>query len=219
MLIALAGKVALYSLLPALILISLLLSGGNGDPPDRKIFIKFLFGGAIILIPAAFLVGIISPFFDDQTGILRFLSPFFAVSLIEETAKLSVIRFLLKRLPQSRSTEKAMTLSASAAIGFAMGENILYMAGTSGFFPVMVIRGISALPLHTLCGAMMGAFISKSLQQERGFNPRTIILPLLCHGIYNTFLRLPSFWPLLIFPLLFYMFLFLMKLKGSIENN
>ncbi|WP_246434130.1 PrsW family intramembrane metalloprotease [Spirochaeta isovalerica] len=219
MIIALAGKIALFSILPAVLLISLLLSSHKGKTPDPKIFFKLLSGGLLILIPAVFAVSLLSGFFEGKGFVPELLSPFIAVSLIEESAKLTVIWLLLRRLPEGRTTGAAMIYSTAAAIGFAIGENILYLTGTDSIVPLMLLRGITSLPLHALCGAFMGLFLSENLRNTGSFSFLSLFVPVLLHGTYNTILRLPSFWPILIFPLLAGMFVLLIKLKASQEKN
>jgi len=219
MILLLTGKIILFSILPALILLSIIVPQGKENIPERKAFYKLLAGGAVILIPAAFVVYSISPFFEGRGIVLMILSPFIAVALVEEAAKLTVVRFFLGKSPLSLSVTKTMKLSAAAAIGFAAGENILYLTGTAEPFPLMILRGLTALPLHALCGALMGFYMARNRIWEKGFSRLSLLLPLCLHGLYNSLIRLTSLWPVLILPLLGGVFFHLVKLRNSQETN
>jgi len=218
MILLLSGKIVLFSVLPALILLSIIISPGEEKPLEKRVLFRLFAGGAVILIPAAFVVNTASPFIDGRGLAGTLLSPFIAVALVEEMAKWTVVRFFVGRSPLSLSVKATMKLSAAAAIGFAAGENILYLTGTAAPFPLMILRGLTALPLHALCGALMGFYMARNRIAEKGLSLTSLLLPVCLHGLYNSLIRLSSLWPVLILPLLAGMFFFLVRLRNSQEN-
>ena len=100
----------------------------------------------------------------------------------------------------------------SAAVGFAVYENINYVAMYG--FQTAIVRAFTAIPLHAFCGVFMGVIYSYSKKAailgnngaKIGYTILALLVPMLIHGTYDTFAFLgePGTIPLLIFVVILY---------------
>jgi len=85
----------------------------------------------------------------------------------------------------------------AASLGFAAYENIGYVLNfyKDPSFNIAVVRAFSAVPMHALCGIIMGFLITQSIF-EKQHNYLNLILALLIpvglHGLYNFSYASPS---------------------------
>ena len=90
-----------------------------------------------------------------------------------------------------------LVYGVAASLGYAAWENIdyvLYFIDPSGnwiynpSFKVAIFRAFSAVPLHALCGVMMGFLIAETLFEKK-YNFYNLILalavPVGIHGLWN----------------------------------
>lgn len=215
----LVGRTFIFALLPALLLSALLLSDKGFDRPEKKIFLKYAGAGLLLLLPTAFVLFLFTLLLKNYIPEGNPLHPFVSAALIEEAAKLCLIYILLKKRAALQTTGLSMTYGGAVAIGFASGETMLYLTGTAAYTSLFIVRGITALPLHTLCGTYMGLQINKSRKKEENLSPLAFFLPYLLHGTYNSLLRLPGAWPYMVIPLLAVSLYLLFKIKGKEKNR
>ena len=103
-----------------------------------------------------------------------------------------------------------MVYGVSAAVGFAIFENVMYVAMYG--FQTAFVRAFTAVPLHAFCGVFMGVFYSYSKKASiLGKSPfmytlLALLVPMFIHGTYDTFAFLGERGtvPLLIFVVLLY---------------
>jgi RsiW-degrading membrane proteinase PrsW (M82 family) len=90
-----------------------------------------------------------------------------------------------------------LVYGVAASLGYAAWENIDYVlfyineSGKIVYDPslyVAIVRAFSAVPLHALCGVMMGFLISQTLYEKK-YNFYNLILalavPVGIHGLWN----------------------------------
>lgn len=204
MILNLLGRTIFLSLLPAFAIGVFLIAGTGKTQEERKIHFQLAAAGAAVVIPTALALYIISPFFGSSPVSNYLLRPFLGIAFPEETAKYLVLIFLAIRHRTFNSPMSGITMGAFIALGFAAGENILYLAGSGNLVPLIILRSLSAVPLHVLCGAFSGLIAYRIRQTEKGTGLLPLIIPVLLHGTYNAMLRLTL--PILLIPYLAVLF-------------
>lgn len=154
-------------------------------------------GGLMSSIPAAFLNSIAASVFNITTffssgadtpssgaDLLKF-SLF--VGFNEEIWKSLAALFILKRLSHFNEPADALIYSMTIALGFATFENIEYTL--IGGLDLLVLRSVTAVPLHVGLAAIWGMGIAKGkyLKEGRYF---AVMVPYvaaaaLLHALYN----------------------------------
>jgi RsiW-degrading membrane proteinase PrsW (M82 family) len=109
----------------------------------------------------------------------------FAVAAIpEEALKLLVIGRYCARLRDFGEPMDGIVYGATVGLGFAAVENVLYIL--SGGLLVAVIRGVTSVPLHATCGAILGYYVARGrLEHRRGSVLRGFALAVVVHGLFD----------------------------------
>jgi len=154
-------------------------------------------GGLMSSVPAALLntaavsiLGSGSLFFSDADAaadsctLLKF-SLF--VGFNEEIWKAAAALFILKRLKHFNEPADALIYSMTIALGFAAFENIEYTL--MGGLNILVLRSITAVPLHVGLAAIWGMGIAKG-KYIKGGRYFSVMLPYVVsaavlHALYN----------------------------------
>jgi len=140
-----------------------------------------------------------------------FLIGFFSAALIEKTGAFIIIYLIQRHFPNFSIMEA--TLSAMIyGIGFSVVENIFY-AATYGD-SLIILRIVFTVPLHlTTCG-IMGYYSGMRKMCSTGmykfvFSLKAFLLPVMLHGIFDSFLIMGGALSFSVSPLLIVMVLFL----------
>lgn len=114
-------------------------------------------------------------------------------ALVEEISKIIVLYFCIQRNKNFDDIYDGFIYSSLVALSFGAFESILYVlneANLSSMINLALIRGITTIPLHLICGTIMGYYVGtekftrkKSLRMFKLFN--AILLPTIVHTIYN----------------------------------
>ena len=165
--------------------------------------VRFLFAllaGAAAFFPALILQGLLS--FSMPSGKAALFYHFFVrIAFTEEISRLLMlfIFFLISGLvkpaessgrPLSYNTVKRGTaIGLVAGLGFALLESAVFGASDTG---VLLIRAVTAAPLHGACGSRIGAaavlFRTNPIQAVFRILTATAI-----HGVYDLMVVLPGF--------------------------
>ena len=140
-------------------------------PEPPKIVTKtFLFGCAIILaidliIPV--LDNFSKSYFEGET--YHFFDNFIRAAFVEEFFKACVIIFYCTRKTAFDEPMDGVIYGIAASLGFAAYENIDYVLyfDKQPSFDIALIRAFSAIPMHALCGVIMGFLISQSIFEKK----------------------------------------------------
>jgi RsiW-degrading membrane proteinase PrsW (M82 family) len=132
-------------------------------------------------------------------------------ALVEEIVKYLALRIGSWRCNAFNYRFDGVVYGVSAAVGFAVLENILYVAQYG--LQTAIVRAFTAVPLHAFCGLFMGVFYSyakKASITGKSSLPYTLlalIVPMLIHGTYDTLAFLgtqSSTYALLVFVVILY---------------
>jgi protease PrsW len=139
---------------------------------------------------------------------------FIVAALIEETSKFFVIKTYLYKKKEFDEVTDGIIYTAAAGLGFAFFESLLYSFGPPY---VMILRGVTSVPLHATASGIMGYYIG--LAKRTGyFKPgRGLLYAVIIHGLYNFFLFTGSLLVVLIVPLLFFSWLWLRRLYDDAQ--
>jgi len=183
-------------------------------PEPKKTILKVFLLGALATIPTLFIQiwlsesliqgqYLASLYLPEIAGYLPFLFKllkwFIVIALTEEIFKYLVVRLTVYQDGVLDEPLDVMLYMVVAALGFAALENILYLfapiSGVASFdqiikttLTISFIRFVGATFLHTLCSALVGYFLVKSLfdsKKHLRFAAMGILLATLLHGLYN----------------------------------
>lgn len=141
---------------------------------------------------------------------------FIVAALIEETSKFLVIKTYLYKKTEFDEVTDGIVYTAAASLGFAFFESLLYSFGPPY---VMILRGITSVPLHATASGIMGYYIGLA-KQTGDFKPgRGLLYAVIIHGLYNFLLFTGSPLVVLIVPLLFFSWLWLRRLYDDAQKR
>jgi RsiW-degrading membrane proteinase PrsW (M82 family) len=157
-------------------------------PEPRKLVIKtFLLGIAIVVpvcivaIPAHSVVETIAnPYLHGVS------KAFFAAAIPEELMKLWVVARVCAKWAEFDEPMDGLVYGATASLGFAMLENVLYVS--EGGMSVAVLRAFTAVPAHACFGAIMGYYVARARfdsANKSAHMRRAFLVPMLLHGLYD----------------------------------
>ncbi len=203
------------AIIPGLVLIVYVYKKDKVEKEPIGLIIKIIIFGIISCIAAAYLEQLESNFLPQYPqGSLEYAltTSFCMAALVEETVKYLAMRLGSWKYQGFNYRFDGIVYGVSAAVGFAVYENIMYVAMYG--FQTAVVRAFTAIPLHAFCGVFMGVFYSYSKKASiLGINGAktlytilALIVPMMIHGTYDTFAFLGETGtiPLLIFVVILY---------------
>jgi len=132
-------------------------------------------------------------------------SSFIQIAPVEELCKLGVVLLFVWRNPQFNEENDGIVYVGASAIGFALLENILYVAqkgiGTG------VLRAFTSIPMHVFAGIILGMYVGRA-KFTTNETARTLlilrglVLVWFFHGLYDTFAQSGTALALLLLPLI-----------------
>lgn len=193
----------LLALVPALLLLRYFYRRDPRPEPRRTVSRAFLWGIGSTL-PALVIELLFSRLMP------RGLSPvasaafraFVIAALVEESCKMGVINKFIYHRPEFDEVNDGIIYTMAAGLGFAFLENILYSMGSEHSWSLLLMRGISSVPLHGLASGLMGYYIGRSKFSKRDMRGFGLFLAVAYHGLYDFFLFAGGGLGWLIFPLL-----------------
>lgn len=177
---------AICAVLPSLVLLRYFYLRDVYREP-RGVLIRTFLLGVLIYLPVV-LLGLpllywkplwSDPFLD------AFYLAFVCVAVPEELLKFLVVTRYCARHPAFDEPMDGIVYGATAALGFATLENLLYVAG--GGWSVALLRGLTAVPLHASLGAILGYYVgqAKFTARRRGLAWKGLLIAILIHGLYD----------------------------------
>lgn len=201
------------AVIPALILLIFFYTKDKQKKEPAALILKVFIFGFISVIPAILIEMLISYFIPERHYLFSILfRAFIIAALVEEGIKLKTV--MLTVFPNNNFDEitDGIVYTITASLGFAVFENIFYSFGPVS---TLIIRGMTAVPLHAIASGIMGYYIGKSKFGDSNLKYKGLAIAVLIHGSYDFFLFYGSWLPVLIIPLLIVSGIILMKLYKS----
>ncbi len=179
----------ILSIAPGLaILLAIYYSDKYEKEPFKLLLTSFMMG-VVALIPAI-IIELSFGFLDQPNNVvLIFVYAVWVVGFSEEGSKY----FFLRTVPYIRAAFNepfdGIVYSVMISMGFATVENIMYVV--DGGFGVGLMRMITAVPLHAVCGIIMGYYVGMAKfnkQNSRKLLSSGLIIATVIHGLYDFFL-------------------------------
>jgi RsiW-degrading membrane proteinase PrsW (M82 family) len=176
---------------------------------------RIIFFGVLSCFAAAFLEQLESQYLPQYPkGSVEYalITSFCMAAFVEEIVKFIAMKLGSWNYSGFNYRFDGIVYGVSSAVGFAIYENINYVAMYG--FQTAIVRAFTAIPLHAFCGVFMGVFYSYSKRAsilgnngaKIGYTLLSLLVPMLIHGTYDTFAFLGErgTMPLLIFVVILY---------------
>ena len=179
------------AVLPALVILFYVYKQDQFPEPKNIVFKTFIFGCSIIIFLNLVLTDVdnfAQKYFEGET--FNFFDSFIRAAFLEEISKMIIIIFFCTRKDEFDEPMDGLVYGTAASLGFAAYENINYVLYfyNEPSFEIATIRAYTAVPMHALCGIMMGFLIAQSIFEKK-HNYLNLVLALLIpvgiHGLYN----------------------------------
>ena len=194
----------LLTFLPGLLILFYFVYSDRFKEPKKIILITFILGIAIGY-PAGHLNYYVARFFSNGNIINDALvGGAFAGALVEETLKFLILYFYVFKQKEFNEPMDAIVYGVIISLGFAINENYDYVYRISEEANILswdmaLARSYSAIPMHAVCGVIMGFYFGQNYFIERGKSfSLALIIPIIIHGSYNFLLSFNWFYSLTI---------------------
>lgn len=162
--------------------------------PAGLLLLLFICGIVSILpvvIAEMIVGGIINALFTGKLAI--FVMAFIGVAIIEETGKFFALKIPTWKNRNFDYRFDAIVYSVTAALGFAIFENIMYVL--EGGIITALLRAVMSVPAHAMFGLIMGVFYGHAKIYDRKGDKKkcrinqwlAILIPTIGHGAYDYF--------------------------------
>ena len=203
----------LITILPSLAILFYFIYSDKFKEPRKIIIITFLLG-VLITIPAGYLNHYVMETFENNSRVNNALiGGFFAGGLVEETLKFLVFYFYVLKEKAFNEPMDAIVYGVVVSLGFATLENYDYVFRIAEEYEMSPLdmaigRAFTAVPLHALCGVIMGFYFGMYAFVSGGKNlSLALIVPYIFHGTYNFLCAFPPYYIFVIFILLVFSYL------------
>ena len=158
------------------------------DKEPKSLIIKSFLFGCLGIIPAIFLELFVEGIFTNL-----FLYVFIGIALVEEGVKYFFLKKYLFNKADFNEPMDGIVYAVMISLGFATVENIAYVLNNEGQeMNVALIRMFTAIPLHAVCGVILGYFVglAKFSNNKNILLYKGLFLATLVHALYNYFIFL-----------------------------
>jgi RsiW-degrading membrane proteinase PrsW (M82 family) len=203
------------AIIPGLLILAYVYGKDKVEKEPISMIMKIVFMGAASCLVAGAAEGALQSVLPQyERGTIQFAlqTSFCLAALCEETVKYLALRIGSWKSRYFNYRFDGIVYGVSAAVGFAIYENIMYVAMYG--IQTAIVRAFTAIPLHAFCGVFMGVLYSYSKKASilgKGgsyvlYTILALIVPMLIHGTYDTFAFLGERGtiPLLIFVVILY---------------
>ncbi len=215
----------------------------RSEPEPRKLLIKVFILGIGTSFLALAIEGIIfkisHSFFGGRFDIPESVSKisigiiiaFFLISIVEELLKYSVLKEYIYKKTDFNQIADGVFYAATIALGFSVTENAFYFLKFAFFLEVPLTfigvgaaslgRGIVTVLLHITASGIMGYSLGKmkfTRKHKKSIIAGALIIAVSLHALFNLLVSLPD-WSNLAFPLVFFIFIYLLKILNKPESR
>lgn len=186
--------IAILTIAPAIYLLHRFYKADKLKPEPKKLVIRVFFMGTLSLI-LPIIAGLVfgnfeRNFFEINPWLGIFVMSFISAALIEEVSKFLIFKIIIYNNKKFDEVMDGILYMATISLAFAAVENFLY--GMGGNLWVIGMRAITAVPLHAICGGIMGYYIGREkISGEYGAAGKGLFLAIFIHGIYDFFAFIP----------------------------
>jgi len=193
----------LLALIPGTLLLRYFYIRDPRPEPRRTVTKAFLWGIAATL-PALIIEYFFSAFIPVGLNpmMLAAVRAFLVAGLVEESCKIAMVNKFIYPLPEFDEENDGIIYTMAAGLGFAFMENILYSMNSAHPWSMLLIRGVTSVPLHGLASGLMGYYIGKSKFSQKDSRGLGLLMAVLYHGLYDFFLFSNTALAWLVIPLL-----------------
>jgi len=194
-------KILFISFLPSLFwLIVCCYFDWKRPEPIRQI-IKVFGWGILITVPVFLIAHPLTAWINGihlPVYLTIFILSFLVDGLIEETAKYLILRIHVFKLQSFDEPRDGIIYGMTAALGLAFAENFLYVLLIGP--EIIFFRFATTTLMHFLAGGIIGYHFGlvrfyRMKEEKRHFLIwRGLILAIIFHGLYNSFVRFQVFW-------------------------
>ncbi len=194
----------LLAVTPPIAYMSFILYMDRREPEPVLVVLKVMALGALSAIPAAGIEFGLDrlPLFQTPGLAGAALNSFIKIAPVEEAVKLGAVWWFFRKNDCFNEENDGIVYVGASALGFALLENLLFVMALG--FDTGLSRALTAIPLHTFTGVIMGYFVGLAkfaparsrLLIGRGFG-----LAYFIHAVYDM-VGMSDSWPgLLLFPI------------------
>ncbi len=184
------------AIIPGLLIIIYVYRKDKVEKEPPGLIMRIILLGVLSCMAAGYIEGFESQFLPQYPkGSMEYAltTAFCMAAFVEEIVKFLAMRIGSWKYPGFNYRFDGIVYGVSSAVGFAIYENILYVARYG--LETAIIRAFTAIPLHAFCGVFMGVFYAYSKKSSilgkrgasAGFTFLALIVPMLIHGTYDTF--------------------------------
>ena len=180
--------ILLLAILPPLLIAYYIYQKDKYDKEPKSLIIKSFLFGCLGIIPAIFL-----ELFAEGMFTNLILYVFIGIALVEEGVKYFFLKKYLFNKPEFNEPMDGIVYAVMISLGFATVENIFYVFNHPGQeIQVAIMRMFTAIPLHAVCGVILGYFVglAKFSDDKRPLLFKGLFLAVLIHALYNYFIFL-----------------------------
>jgi RsiW-degrading membrane proteinase PrsW (M82 family) len=159
------------------------------EPPGVVWMTFFL--GMVIVVPIlifAVPVMVLSSTLITNPYLLGLVMASLGAGIPEEFFKFLVVRFYAARHKAFNEPMDGLVYGVAASLGFATLENVIYTINFNFSIVVVILRALTAVPMHAMVGAVMGWYVAqwRFRHDGRGRNLfLALFVPMLLHSAYD----------------------------------
>lgn len=150
-----------------------------------KLILKTFFIGIFLCLPAGELNYYLIWLPEANTG--QDLS--FLAGVTEESLKFAALYLYIRKKTDFNEPMDAIVYGTLISLGFASLENLQYIfsgESNSESYIIGFIRAFTAIPMHAICGVIMGYYFAYHIFLEKKFALlKAIFVPMIFHSTYN----------------------------------
>ena len=206
--------ILLASLAPVFIILFYIYFRDKYEREPFRLLLFALLSGVFIVLPVLVversLMRIMPPL--GQFGEAAYQA-FLVAASTEELFKFLALYLLIWRSPSFNEQFDGIVYAVFVSLGFAAVENVLYVL--EGGYNTALVRAITAVPAHALFGVTMGYYMGIGRRYEelkKNYLARSLLIPILLHGIYDFILMVGIDWLLTVF-VLYVIFLYISGMR------
>lgn len=186
--------VILFSLVPSIILVGIVLYSDRKSKEPTKNIIICLLSGILTIALAKYVEELVMPYFANNI-ILTYVW-----AGIEEFSKIAIFMLFIFDNKHYDDIYDGVVYMTLIALSFAGLENLMYAFSESTIsdsISLALMRDFTTIPLHVVCGIIIGYFMSLSnfskIKSKKIINMvLAFVLPAFIHGTFNVLMNLLS---------------------------